>query len=190
MTDDALQVPYDKDRVKDSPDVENDEIAPGLERELYTYYGVTSGGMTTGGRDADLGMTTGDVDLRGREGDREMIRSEEELHVGKENVESGRVRLRKWVETDNVERDVDLRRETAEVHREPIDRPVTGAAIGEDEIEVTLHEERPVVEKEVVARERISLDKDVEVDHETVDGDVRRERVEVDGDVDDDLRRR
>ena len=100
------------------------------------------------------------------------------------------MRLRKWVETENVERDVDLRRETAEVHREPIDRPVTGAAIGEDEIEVTLHEERPVVEKEAVARERISLDKDVDVDRETVGGDVRRERVEVDGDVDDDLRHR
>jgi len=35
-----------------------------------------------------------------------------------------------------------------------------------------------------VARERISLDKDVELDEETVTGDVRRERVEVEGDVD------
>ncbi len=115
-----------------------------------------------------------------------MVRSEEELRVGTERVDAGRVRLRKWVETEPVERDVELRRETVDVHREPIDRPAAAGDIGEDEIEVTLQAERPVVQKDVVARERISLDKDVETEHATISDEVRRERVEVEGaDVDD-----
>ena len=113
-----------------------------------------------------------------------MVRSEEELRVGTERVEAGHVRLRKYVDTEPVEREVALRRETVEVHREPIDRPAAAGDIGEDEIDVTLQAERPVVQKDVVARERISLDKDVETENETISDEVRRERVEVEGDAD------
>ena len=178
LNDDVVQVQYDKDLVKESPDVDPDDIEPGLERELYTYYGLTgrgAGGGTLSQRDVDYG---------GADADRDMVRSEEELRVGKERVESGKVRLRKWVDTEPVERDVELRRETVEVHREPIDRPAAAGDIGEDEIDVTLQAERPVVQKDVVARERISLEKDVETEHETISDEVRRERVEVEGDVD------
>jgi uncharacterized protein (TIGR02271 family) len=186
LEDGQLRVPYDKDMVKDSPDVDSDEIAPTTERDLYAYYGVTSS-AGAGGLDADLDRMD-DGRTVGREG--ELVRNEEELRVGTQQVESGRVRLRKWVETTPVEQDVELRRETAEIHREPIDRPATGGAIGEDEIDVTLHAERPVVQKDVVARERISVDTGVETERETITEDVRRERVEIEGDVDDDLRRR
>jgi stress response protein YsnF len=184
---DTLRVAYDKDMVKDSPDVDDDEISAAREAELYDYYGV--GGGTGAGRTGDVELgTAGDVDLAGDRGEREMVRSEEELHVGKRETEAGRVRLRKWVETEPVEERVELRRETAEVIREPIDQPVAGGTIGEEEIEVTLHEEVPVVEKETIARERVSLDRGVEVDEEVVSDDVRRERVEVE--VDDPSARR
>jgi uncharacterized protein (TIGR02271 family) len=110
-----------------------------------------------------------------------MTRSEEELRVGKRPVDAGSVRLRKWVETEPVQASINLTRETVRVDREPIDEVVTGAEIGEQTIEVLLRDEEAVVDKQVVARERISLDKDAEERSETVSDEVRRERVEIDG---------
>ena len=104
--------------------------------------------------------------------------------MGKRATEAGRVRLRKWVETVPVQEDVEVRRETARVEREPIEQPVSGAEIGEEEVEVPLRSEEPVAEKTAVARERVRLEKDVETDVETVSDEVRKERVDVEGDVD------
>ncbi len=181
LSGDAVTVPYNKDQVKDSPDIDSDEIAVETERELYSYYGLEysdrrsetvlperqgASGAGEGNRDADQALT----------------RSEEELHVGKEQREAGRARLRKWVETEPVEVDVELKRETARVVREPLDETVSDDAIGEDEAEVTLREERPVVEKRTVAKERVGVKKDVEATRETVKDEVRKERVEVEDD--------
>jgi hypothetical protein len=57
-----------------------------------------------------------------------------------------------------------------------------GPAISEEEHEVTLRAERPVVEKEAVPVERIRLDKETVTDQERVSADVRKEEIEVDGD--------
>ena len=65
---------------------------------------------------------------------------------------------------------------------EPINQPVSGVEIGEQEIEVPLHAEQPVVQKQAVAKERLSLERDVETERETVTDEVRKERVEVEGD--------
>ncbi len=107
---------------------------------------------------------------------------EEELAVGKRPVAVGSVRIRKWVETEPVELDVELKRETARVVREEVNQPVTGAEIGEAVIEIPLIAEEPVVQKQTVARERISVEKRVETERQTVSDEVRRERVEVEGD--------
>ena len=94
------------------------------------------------------------------------------------------MRLRKWVETEPVAMDVQLQRETARVVREPIDSPVEGTedAFGEEEVEVALREERPVVEKQVVAKERVGIETQTETRNETIRDDVRKEHVEVEGD--------
>jgi hypothetical protein len=42
LEDGQLRVPYDKDMVKDSPDVDDDEISAERETDLYAYYGLTS----------------------------------------------------------------------------------------------------------------------------------------------------
>jgi uncharacterized protein (TIGR02271 family) len=185
-SEDGITVAYDKAMVKDSPDIDGDEISPDSERDLYAYYGLQ--GRETTSTDADFDF---DADLDRQTGlpnadERSLTRSEEELAVGKREVESGRVRLRKWVETEPVETTVELEHETAHVHRERIDQPVAGAEIGEQVIETTLREEQPVVEKRTVARERVSLDTDVDVRQETVRDEVRKERVDVDGAADDD----
>jgi uncharacterized protein (TIGR02271 family) len=179
---DGLTVRYSKEQVKNSPDIDSDEISQETEEELYSYYGLayserrSETGLPEAGRerldDADAAVT----------------RSEEELQVGKRDVEAGRARLRKWVETEPVEMDVELKRETARVTREPIDRAVSDAEIGETEVEVPLREEEAVVQKQTVAKERVGLERDVETTTETVSDEVRKERVEVEGD--DETRRR
>jgi uncharacterized protein (TIGR02271 family) len=108
------------------------------------------------------------------------VRHEEELAVGKEQVSTGSVRLRKWVETEPVALDVELQRETAHVVREQISEPASDDAFQEQEVDVTLHAERPVVSKETVAKERVGLEKDVETTTETVQDELRKERVDVD----------
>ena len=174
---DALHVPYSKSHVKDSPDIDADEISEDAERQLYSYYGVRASE-----RRSDTVLPEGREAARGRRGETEVTRSEEELQVGKREVGAGRARLRKWVETEPVEADVELRRETARVTREPVDRRATGAEIGAEEVEVELRGEEPMVRKETVAKERVGLEKDVETDVETVRDEVRKERVDVEGD--------
>src|SRR4051794_10384978 len=137
--------------------------------------------------DGDAAGTTG-RDVSGPTTDDAMTRSEEELRVGTERREAGRARLRKYVVTENVEQTVPVEREDVRVEREPItdanvDSALDGPEISEEEHEVTLHAEEPVVEKRTVPKERIRLDKDVHTDEETVTEQVRQERVEAEGDA-------
>jgi len=187
--DEGLYVPYAKSQVKDAPEIDSDEVSQETERDLYAHYGLgySERRSETGLPEGAPGRAERPTKGRGRRGkadEAEMIRTEEELKVGKRDVEAGRARLRKWVETEPVETDVELRRERVRVEREPIDRPVGEADIGEQEVEVPVHAEEAVVQKETVAKERVGLEKDVETERERVGGEVRKERVEVEGDED------
>ncbi|UIZ91952.1 PRC and DUF2382 domain-containing protein [Corynebacterium sp. CNCTC7651] len=113
-----------------------------------------------------------------------IVRSEEQLNVSKDRVESGQVRLRKYVvsETETVE--VPVEREEVRVVREPItdaDRANYDGQIGEAEASVTLHEDRVSVSKESVPVEKVSLEKETVRDTERVSEEVRKERFETDG---------
>ena len=77
-----------------------------------------------------------------------------------------------------------MRREKARLEREPItnaniDAATSGPDISEEEHEVILREEEPVVEKRVVPRERVRLDKDTVTGEERVAEEVRKEQIEV-----------
>jgi uncharacterized protein (TIGR02271 family) len=125
-------------------------------------------------------------DVSGPTTDEAMTRSEERLNVGTRTEEVGRARLRKYVVTENVTETVPVSHEEVRVEREPITdanigNAMDGPAISEEEHEVTLHAERPVVEKEAVPVERVRLDKETVSDQERVSADVRKEEVEVDG---------
>ncbi|NUS35469.1 MAG: YsnF/AvaK domain-containing protein [Pseudarthrobacter sp.] len=125
-------------------------------------------------------------DTSGPTTDDAMTRSEERLHVGKEREAVGRARLRKYVTTENVTKTVPVEREEVRVEREPITDAnrgdaLSGPDISEEEHEVVLHEERPVVEKEAVPVERVRLDKDVVRDDVTVNEEVRKENIDTDG---------
>lgn len=131
-----------------------------------------------------------DTDRRDVADNGEIIRSEEQLNVSKDRVESGQVRLRKYVvnETETVE--VPVEREEVRVVREPItdaDRANYDGNIGEQEASVTLSEDRVNVSKESVPVEKVSLEKDTVRDTETVSEQVRKERFETDGIVEGDV---
>jgi len=169
LNEDGLMVAYSKDHVKDGPDVDEDEISSGREAELCAHYGLQ-------GAQSRATQPTGDAD-------QSITRSEEEIEVGSRQVDAGSARLRKWVETEPVSLNVELRREVAQVTRERIDEPVADHQFTEEQVDVPLHAEKPVVQKQAVAKERIGLQKDVQTERQTVQDELKKERVEVEGDV-------
>jgi uncharacterized protein (TIGR02271 family) len=177
--DDGLMVPYSKDQVNDSPDIDAEEISQETEAELAAFYGLGYSKERSA-----TGRTEGAPRGNKRDEDQAMTRAEEELEVGKRPVDAGTARLKKWVETEPVALDVELQREVARVTREPIDRPAGEHEFSEEEVEVPLHREKPVVQKQAVAKERVGLQKDVQTETQTVEDELKKERVEVEGDVD------
>jgi uncharacterized protein (TIGR02271 family) len=197
-----IHVPYDKAQVKDAPNVQADgELSPEEERGLYDHYGRDFGDFdydadddtTAGtGTGTDTGTGTADAppvgrDTSGPTTDNAMTRSEEEVDVGTTQREAGRARLRKVVVTDQVETTVPVQREEVRLEREPVtdanlDDATDGPAISEEEHEVTLRAEEPVVEKRVVPKERVRLDKDTVTEERQVSEEVRKEQIEAEGD--------
>jgi len=126
-------------------------------------------------------------DTSGPTTDDAMTLSEERLTVGTATRETGRARLRKYVVTENVTQTVPVSHEEVRIEREPITDANRGAAeagpaISEEEHEVVLHGEVPVVDKDVEAVERIRLDKETVTEQQTVTDEVRKERVDLDED--------
>lgn len=195
-----LRVGYEKSKIKEAPnvDVSHDEpFSADQVEELYRYYdlgwdtpgtedyasGYTAGAQHTQDSYTQDSYTGGEQDRRGS-GDG-MTRSEERLNVGTETEQTGRARLRKYVVTENVQTTVPVQREEVRVEREPIsasnrDEAYSGPSITESEHEVTLHAERPVVNKETVPVEQVRLGTETVTDHETVGGQVRKEQIEAD----------
>ena len=104
---------------------------------------------------------------------------EERLNVGTEQRETGKARLRKYVVTETEQVEVPVQREELVVERTPANGEDRGGTLGEDETTVTLHEERPVVEKETVATENVKVGKRTVTDTETVTEQVGHEEVDV-----------
>jgi uncharacterized protein (TIGR02271 family) len=201
---DGVRVPYDKATVKDAPNIAEDgHLSRQQEQQLYRHYGLSYGtsattptdiGTGTGraavsdtgiGADDDIAGRTVGRDTSGPTTDEAMTRSEEQLRVGTETREAGRARLRKHVVTEHQQVSVPVSHEELTLEREPITEANRGAAydgpaISEEEHEVTLHAERPVVDTEAVAVERVRLGKQTVTEQETVGGEVRKEQIELD----------
>lgn len=204
LRDNRLEVPFDKKKVKDAPRLgESGHLSPQEEDELYRYYGI--GGTSTTGQVGDVSDRT-DYDTTGRDSvatgtntnvghdtsgpstDNAMTRSEEHLEVGTQTREAGRARLRKYVTSETETAQVAVSREEVRLEREPITDGNMGAAhdgpaISEEEHEVVLHEEVPVVATEAVPVERVSLGTEAVTETETVSADVRKEHIELDDDT-------
>ena len=189
MRGDDVVIPYTKEFVKDAPRVENDEeLTEPEEQRLFDYYsaGQSSGTQSDFSREDSSG-TVG-YDTSGPTTDNAMTRSEERLQVGTEQLEAGRARLRKRVITETETATVPVSHQEVRVEREPITdgnmgQAMDGPAISEEEHEVVLHEERPVVDKEAVPVERVRLDTETVTEQAQVSEEVRKEQIEMDGDA-------
>jgi uncharacterized protein (TIGR02271 family) len=182
---DHVHVPFTKDQVKDAPNVEDDEdLSEAEEQRLYEHYSLA---YSTGGEDEHDDASAGH-DTSGPNTDQAMTRSEEQLSVGKRSIESGRARLLKYVVTEDVSTTIALSHEEATIEREPItdanrDAALRGAEISEEEHEVTLHAEEPVVQKSVVPMERVRLGTETVTEDAEVSDTVRKEQIGIEGDV-------
>jgi uncharacterized protein (TIGR02271 family) len=191
-----VQVPYQKQLVKDAPRIDPDQhLSEAEEQQLWRHYGLDDdSGSTAGLADRDRDGVYDDVqnsavgrDVSGPTTDDAMTRSEEELAVGTQTRERGRARLRKHVTTQEQQVTVPVRREEVRVEREPItdanlDAATSGPEISEEEHEVTLREEEVVVDKRAVPKERVRLDTETVTEERQVSEEVRKEQIEIDGD--------
>ena len=120
-----------------------------------------------------------------------LTRSEEELAVGKREVQAGSVDVQKRVETEHVKQQVPVTREEVTVERRPVSArggassPREGK-IGDDEITVPVMEDEIIVQKRAVPKEEVVIRKEAKRDEKTVEADLRKEQVDVKpkGDVD------
>lgn len=109
-----------------------------------------------------------------------MTRSEEQVDVGVERVETGRARLHKYVDDEDFEETVTLRHEELDIERRPVEEGEDFEAdIAEDEEVFTLYEERVVVSKHQVPVERVHVRKRMVSHEERVQGTRQSERIEL-----------
>jgi uncharacterized protein (TIGR02271 family) len=200
VTPDGLSVPFESQKILSGPEIDaGQHMSAAQAEELSRYYGLivptqqsrerlaeetgeqqqttsqmpVSDQMPAGERMP--GEETGESDW--------LIRQEERIQVGKEMLETGRVRLHKYVDTESVEQPVHLYREDFEIERIPIsgDESVSGT-LEEGVQEIILHEERVVLRKEMVPVERVRLRTKQIATDSTVRDEIRRERIEVEPD--------
>jgi uncharacterized protein (TIGR02271 family) len=195
---DDLRLAVSKALVKDAPSIDNDGRVEGDEQEaLYNYYAGYLGDSTQGAPTRDEGQQyagnsrenlSGRENIQGRDTsgpttDDAMTRSEERLHVGTQTAETGRARLRKHVVTENVTQTIPVSHEEVRLEREPITeanrgQATSGADISEEEHEVTLHAERPVIDKETVPVERVRLGTETVTENHEVNETLRKEQID------------
>ncbi len=142
------------------------------ERDLYRTAPVASTATLT------APAATGTVNA----GDEQVLQVvEEDLAVGKRQVQRGGARIHTFVTERPVEESVSLHEEHVTIERRPVDRAVTSAdtAFREGSIEVTETAEVPVVSKEARVVEEVVVGKTATDRVETVSDTVRRTDVEV-----------
>ncbi|MBJ7450615.1 MAG: DUF2382 domain-containing protein [Blastococcus sp.] len=215
----------DVDRRSDVEDVERRPAVTGAAAPTQVIPADAVPGSGDAGRHAAVGavadrdVTDRDVtdrdgtdrDIAGSDladrGDGSMVRSEEQLRVGTEQVTARRMRVVKYVVTEEVQISVPIRREEIRIEEVPLDaldtdggvvtegEPLeTGSATGglaggspaggspADGLpdEIVLHTERPVVSVEVVPVERVRLTTELVAGQTSVSETVQREQVTVD----------
>jgi uncharacterized protein (TIGR02271 family) len=169
------------DILDDDGSIDIDERSKAWESEGWSRSGST-GSFASSSYD----RTSGTARASTLEADNEEVIPvvEEELRVGKRDVNNGRVRVRSYVTETPVSESVSLRDENVEVTRRTVDRPLTGAdnAFVDRTIEAEEHREEAVVSKDARVVEEIALRKTADQRQETISDTVRKTEVEVEDD--------
>ncbi|GAB3801587.1 hypothetical protein GCM10028819_29110 [Spirosoma humi] len=154
------------------------------------YNAASTGAPTTGigatgtgyGVTDDLTNTSDRIPTADTNTDQTIKVIEENLEVGKREVERGGVRVRSRIIERPVEESLRLREERVHVQRTPVNRPATADdlnAFQEGSIELIEHAEVPVVSKTANVVEEISVGKEVNERVETIRDTVRSTDVDV-----------
>ena len=136
------------------------------------------GGLDYTGASAATGLTgTGDEQV--------IPVVEEQLVVGKREVDRGGARVRSYITETPVHEQVRLREERIDVQRRAVDRPITDAddAFRERTIDLTATGEEAVVGKTARVVEEVVVSKTADTRVEQIDDSVRSTEVEVEEDV-------
>lgn len=167
---------YDADTVDYAASSAPSDLDTDLDNNLDTVAMGTTTEVTDPGS-APL-RTTADMG----EGEARLAVAEEQLRVGKREVQRGGMRVRRVVTEMPVEEQVTLRDETIRVDRRPVDRAITGSdsdLFTEQTFEFTETDEEAVVGKETRVTEEVVVGKTVEQRTETVKDTVRRSDVQI-----------
>jgi len=172
-----IRLPFTAEQVKQAPSF---ECSADLDREsidrigqYYKPFGFRSEQERPAGNQ--------DRKAEGKEAARVQLK-EEEVKVGKREVEYGGIRLRKIVRTETVNQPVQLKREEIVVERVPSGEPAGAACdanFSDEEIYIPLRKEEAVVAKEAHVREEVRIGKKVEREEQTISETVRKEDVEI-----------
>src|SRR4029434_4319910 len=160
----------------------------GYDANAITYTPTSSTAHATRGSQEQARSTTRMADTGARtrrvEGQEEIAIPvvQEDITIGKREVERGHVRIYSRVTEQPVEEAVRLREEKVTVERRPVDRPATEAdfaAAEKEVIEMTETAEEPVINKRARVVEEVGVHKDVTERTETVRGTARHTDVDV-----------
>jgi uncharacterized protein (TIGR02271 family) len=106
---------------------------------------------------------------------------QESLQVGKRDVSDGAIRIRKYTTTETVNQPVELSKLTVTVDRAAggSEAAPSAKAFQDQDIEIQLHHQEPMVSKQVVVGGQVVARVQTEVMHTNIQGQVRREQVQV-----------
>lgn len=176
------RLPYPEEKIKDAPTFDPEaDLTDADERRIYEYYGVQQPQMRAPQQQTRRETTAPPMQAtaKGKEGATIEL-SEEQMRVGKREVEAGGVRLRKVVRTEIVNQPVELKHEEIVVERVPASgkTPSQSSFQGED-VFIPLRREEAVIEKEARVREQVRVSKTAGTEKQTIQGQVRKEDVEI-----------
>jgi stress response protein YsnF len=182
---DDVRIGIPKRIVADAPWVEPaDRLSANDEARLAAHYRLAN---RIGQHEADDAAT---ADTAGPADDA-MTRSEEQLHIHRDRRPRQVVRLKKRVVTEEQHLTVPVQREEFVLEREPIGEDTVRETLAETQPAatsehsqnadewMTLHEEKVEVTKRVVPKERVRLAKDITIEEQTLNEELRKERIDI-----------
>lgn len=187
--DDVIFSGVTADQLRSLPEYHKNDIGSDAENKIRSVFAGAGGAALASGVGSDddfysHGHFNEENLHRNRRGQTEESTTipviEEELQVGKRQVETGGLRLRSRIVENQVSENINLREETVHIERTAVDRPATATDLREENLEFIERAEVPVVAKEARVVEEVSLNKEVSEKQEKISDTVRKTEVDVD----------
>jgi uncharacterized protein (TIGR02271 family) len=156
-----IRAPYQEDLIKNAPTFDpGADLDEAKQQEIESYYYGQAARAET-------------------QGEVRIPLAEEQLKVGKRQVQAGGIRLRKIVRTEPVQENVELRREEIQVERMPATQATPGEKTFQPEdVFIPLYREEPVAQKEARIREEVRVGKKTTTERQTISEELRKEELQ------------